>query len=224
MVQLPAAFNPNAPGQDGVGDWTPIPVGDYQAHVKDSKMVATKDNPNHFFLEVDWEILAGEQAGSIMIQRLNLVNSNAKAVEIAQKHLKSICDAMAITGPISDSVVLHNKPILISIIQTKPTANYGAGNDIKKYQPIAGAVAAVAGAAVGAVAAPVVAAPVGAPAWAGAAAATPVAPVVPVVPAAPVAAPVVPVAPVAEPAPVADPAPVAEAEVAPVETKAPWVK
>jgi hypothetical protein len=213
MVQLPASFNPSAPGQEGVGDWTPLPVGDYQAHVKKSEMVATKDNPNHFFLQLDWEILAGESAGKIMTQRLNLVNSNPVAVEIAQKHLKSICDAMAIAGPIGDSVVLHNKPIVISVIHTKPTANYGAGNDIKKYEAIGGAAAvAVAGAAVGAVGVPTPtppAAPVGAPAWSGAAAATPTAPV-----ADPAAAPI------PTPAPVPD----EKTEEAPTASKPPWVK
>jgi hypothetical protein len=200
MVQLPQSFNPSDPNQEGVGDWTPLPVGDYQAHVKDSGMSATKDNPKHFFLKLDWEILAGDCAGKVLIQRLNLVNSNPTAVEIAQKHLKSICDAMAITGPIGDSVVLHNKPIVISVIQTKPSAQYGPGNDIKKYSAIGGA-GAVAGAAAGAVGVPTPtpAAVTGAPAWAGAAAATPPAP-----------------APAVE-----TPVPTEEA---PTETKPPWVK
>jgi hypothetical protein len=211
MVQLPASFNPSAPDQKGVGDWTPLPVGDYQAHVKNSEMVATKDNPKHFFLKLDWEILAGESAGKILVQRLNLVNSNPSAVEIAQKHLKSICDAMAIAGPIGDSVVLHNKPIVISVYITKASANYSEGNDIKKYETIGGAVA-VAGAAVGAVGVPTPTpptTPVAAPAWAGAAA----------TPTAPVADPVA--APVPTPAPVADPA---KTEETPTASKPPWVK
>jgi hypothetical protein len=196
MVQLPAAFNPSAPGQEGVGDWTPIPAGDYQAHVKDSSMVATKDNPKHFFLKLDWEIMSGETAGRIMIQRLNLVNSNPVAVEIAQKHLKSICDAMAILGPIGDSVVLHGKPITISIVLTKPTASYGPGNDIKKYEPI-GAVAGTAPTTQIPTATPTVAAPTVSPPWAAAATQTP---------------------PVPE-----TPAPV-ETPDAPTEQKPPWVK
>lgn len=166
MAQLPQAFNPSDPKQTAVGDFTPLPVADYTAQVRASEMTAVKDNPEHAYLKVEWEILAGEYAGSILITRLNLQNSNPVAVKIAQQHMKSMCDAMGIVGVVSDSAVMHGKPIIISVTHTKPSSQYGIGNDIGKYSPI-GAGGAIAGTAPGAIGA--------APAWAGAAAATAVA-------------------------------------------------
>jgi hypothetical protein len=212
MAQLPGAFNPNAPGQEGIGDWTPLPIGPYQAQVEKSEWMPTKDCPVNtpagpHFLKLDWKILAGEQAGKVMIQRLNLQNPNPVAVEIAQKHLKSICDAMGIPGPISDSNVLHGHPIIIHVKQTKETAQYGAGNDIKKYEPIGAAGAMpVAGAAIP-----------GMPATP-AAPAAPAMPGVTAIPVAPVVAPAAPTAPAAAEEPAAEEA----AEVAP-DTTPPWL-
>ncbi len=222
MALLPAAFNPSTPGQEGVGDFTPLPIADYHAQIRDSKMVPVKDKPEHAFLQLEWEIIAGEYAGSILIMRLNLQNSNPVAVKMADQHMKSMCDAMGIVGVVSDSAVLHGKPLLISVIHTKPSAQYGAGNDIKQYSPI-GVGGAIAGTVPGAIGAPAVAGRPAQSAWAGAATATPVAAptptsapafTAPVVAAPAVVAPAVVVPAVEKPA----------AEVVPEETKPPWIK
>lgn len=226
MAQLPQAFNPSDPAQTAVGDFTPFPVGDYTAQIRASQMVPVKDKPEHAFLEIEWEFLAGEYASQIMKTRLNLQNSNPVAVKIANQHMKSICDAIGIVGVVSDSAVLHGKPMIISVIHTKPKAQYGAGNDIGKYAPIGAAIAGTAPGAIGA--------PTPAPAWAGAAAAAtlavaatpavaPIPAVAPaVVPATPaVAAPAVAVVP---PVPTVPETP-AESTAVPVAPKTPpWVK
>ncbi len=219
MTLLPAAFNPSDPKQTQVGDFTPLPIGDYSAQIRASEMTPVKDKPEHAFLKIEWEILAGEYAGSILIMRLNLQNSNPVAVKMANQHMKSMCDAMGIVGVVSDSTVLHGKPVVISVIHTKPNSQYGASNDIKKYAPI-GAGGAIAGAAPGAIGAPAVAGAVAQPAWAGAASATPAVAVPVATPAVPVA-PAVPVVP-AVPAIPATPA-VATPAVAPVVPATPTV-
>jgi hypothetical protein len=138
MAQLPAAFNPQAPGQEGVGDFSAIDAGDYQAQIVASEMKATKAGTGSY-LELRWNILAGDSAGRQLWTRLNLVNPSVQAVEIAQKHLKSLCDALGVPGPISDSQVLHGKPCMIRVAKTAATAQYPEGNEVKNYMPIGGA-------------------------------------------------------------------------------------
>jgi len=135
MAQLPAAFNPQAAGQEGVGDFSAIDPGDYTAQIVDSQMKMTK-NQSGQYLELVWNIISGECAGRRLWSRLNLVNPSVQAVEIAQKHLKSICDALGVPGPISDSQVLHGKPCIISVAKTPATAQYPEGNEVKNYKPV----------------------------------------------------------------------------------------
>ena len=209
MAQLPAAFNPQAPGQEGVGDFSAIDPGDYTAQITDSKMKETKNKQGQF-LELTWGIMEGDLAGRKLWSRLNLINPSTQAVEIAQKHLKSICDAMGVPGPISDSQVLHGKPCIIRVVKTPATAQYPEGNDIKNYMPIGGAVP-------GGI--PVPAAAAAASPFPAQAAAAPVA-----APAAAVAAPTPAAAAVAAAAvPNTAPAEVA-AEEEPAATKPPWLK
>lgn len=209
MAQLPGEFNPNAEGQQGV-EWVALPAGQYTAQIVASEMVPTKDNvpvtpQGPHFLKLDWKILEGEMAGKTLIQRLNLINPNATAVEIANKHLASICRAMGIPS-VSDSNVLHGIPILIKVKQTKETSQYGAGNDITKYEPLG---AGIAAAGLPTAAVPV---PAGLPTASPVAAATPVV-AAPIVAAPAVAAPVA-VAPAVPTLPVTG---IAEADV-PAET------
>ncbi len=217
MAQLPAIFNPNAPGQERVGDFSAIDPGDYPAHISDSKMKMTKENiPAKQYLEIIWQILAGPCEGRKIWTRLNLVNPSSQAVEIANKHLTSICDAVGVPGPVSDSSVLHGIPCMISVIKKPADAQYPEGNEVRNYAPMPpggvpmpqtaapGAPAGAAGAMAAATAAPAAAvmpptAPTGAPPWAQPAAPAPLAP-----PAAPVAE-MPPAA--APPAAVAEPAP-----------------
>ncbi len=138
MALLPDVFNPSAPGQEGVGDFTAIDPGTYKAHIIDSKMKDTQAGDGAF-LELTWEVLEGECAGRRVWTRLNLKNPSEQAVEIAQKHLTSICLACGIQGSISDSAVLHSIPIMLRVIKKKSNSNYPEGNETKGYEPIGGA-------------------------------------------------------------------------------------
>lgn len=142
MAQLPNVFNPSAPGQEGVGDFTAIDPGDYVAHIIKSEMKQTKNGQGQY-LELMWQIVQGDNTGRNLWTRLNLVNNSIQAVEIAQKHLKSICDAVGVPGPLSDSNVLHNKPCMIRVTKKAATSEYPEGNDVKGYEPLTSAVPAV---------------------------------------------------------------------------------
>lgn len=194
MVQLPSAFDPSQ--HQGVTDFEAIPADWYLSKIVDSEMKQTS-NQNGYYLQLVWEIMQGDYAKRKVFQRLNLVNPSTQAVEIANKFLKSICEATSTPGPVTDSTVLHEKPCMIKVTQTKPTAQYAAGNDVKAYKMADGSKLPSEGGT--------------------SAAANPVA-------AATAAA--APVAPVADPAPATVAANVAAATPAPAEgkKKPPWVK
>lgn len=136
MVQLPASFDPGAKGQQGVEDYTPIPANDYVAHIVESDMVKNGENakdPEGWGLKITWLILTGEFKDRRVFSRLNLVNNSEQTVVIANKHLKSICDAVAVPGPVSDTNVLHGRACVISVIIKPSDSGYGPKNKVKNY-------------------------------------------------------------------------------------------
>jgi hypothetical protein len=194
MAQLPSAFNPNAPGQTGITDFEAVPSDWYVAQIINSIMKPNKAGTGQF-LELTWQILQGEFTGRQVWQRLNLVNPSEQAVDIAQKYLKSICDAVGIPGPVSDSQILHGRPCQIRAIKTPATAQYPEGNEVKGYRYVDGTPLGKSGGIAAAVAAP------GGPAAAAIAAAGGGQPAAPTPAPAPAAAPAAPPAapPAAEP-------------------------
>lgn len=129
MAQLNKPFNPNE--HEAMRDFSPLPEGDYLAHIVKSEMKPTK-NPGGQYLQLEFQIDSPGYAERKVWTRLNLVNANSNAVEIAERELKSICDAIG-TGPISDSDILHGKPLVIKLKIEPPTAQYGASNSITGY-------------------------------------------------------------------------------------------
>src|SRR5690606_14954828 len=86
-------------------DFSPIPVGEYSAHIVDSDVKPTKNNTGHY-AELEFEVTAGEFKGRKVWARLNLDNPNPKAVEIAQRELSAICHAVGVLQ-VTDTQQLH---------------------------------------------------------------------------------------------------------------------
>lgn len=156
MAKLPAVYN-TADLPDTGGALPLIPNGQYPAVIVSSEMVANKKNTG-YFLALQIVITQGPYANTEFTERLNLVNQNEQAVQIALKTLARISEAVGMTQTPQDSEQLHNKPFYI---ETKTEAggeytdNDGVvrqGNDksvIAKYlqQPSVGVAQAPAAAA-----------------------------------------------------------------------------
>jgi Protein of unknown function (DUF669) len=80
-------FDPNSVE---VASFSPLPAGEYVAAIVKSDWKKTKSGTGQY-LELIVEILDGESKGRRVFDRLNLHNSNPKAVEIAEKRLQQIC-------------------------------------------------------------------------------------------------------------------------------------
>jgi len=162
----------NVPEQQ---EFSAMPEGQYTVIATASEMKPTKNGQGQF-LQFTFEVLDGPHKGRKVWARLNLVNSNQTAVDIAQRELGAICRAVGIMKP-NDSSELHNRPLLITVA-VEVDDRKREGNVIKKYEAInaggapAPAAAPASGAAApwgGQPAAAPAAAPWSAPASAGAA-------------------------------------------------------
>lgn len=154
MANLRSAFGGNSFNPDDVPDFEPIPAGKYRIQFTTSEMVATK-NGNGEYLSMVAEVMDGEFKGRKLFERLNLVNQNEKAVEIAQRTLGSICRAaLPGTKSVDDSEKLHFKPMMANVVVIPPTPDkmdptkvYPAKNEIKGYEATANKAASAASSA-----------------------------------------------------------------------------
>lgn len=132
-----ASLNFDSTNIDPTSHFDPLPAGEYNCIITDSTQKHTKDGAGQY-LELKLEIQSGEFSGRTLFDRLNLQNSNQKAVEIAQRQLSQICHAIGVLQ-VADSEQLHYKP-LVAIVKIRPASgNYDAANDIKGYKSAAGA-------------------------------------------------------------------------------------
>jgi len=143
MVALPEVKNVADYPEGGSGNVL-IPQGQYQALIVGSEFKDTKDKQGKY-LALTVVITQGEHANTEFIERLNLVNKNQTAVDIAYKTLASISRALGMEKTPADSVALHNNPIMIEVKNKKSadwTNNDGETvegkeqSEIKKYLKI----------------------------------------------------------------------------------------
>ena len=133
MAQLGGTFDasqvdPNQPHET-------LPPGDYRVQIVASEMRVTKAGTGQYlFLEM--EILDGAMAGKKLFDRLNLINPNRQAEEIAQRTLSAICHAVG-RMQVTDSEELHFKPLVVKVVVDKE-----GYNQTKGYKAVANAVQA----------------------------------------------------------------------------------
>jgi len=101
----------------------PLPPGDYNAMITDSQMKITKSGTGEY-LELTLQIIEGAHSGRRLWERLNVVNSNKVAEEIARSQLNGIKLACNI-DKLESSEQLHDIPFIVSldIDRRDPTRN-----------------------------------------------------------------------------------------------------
>jgi hypothetical protein len=145
-----------------------LPPGKYLGHIVTSELRVTKDGAGQYlYLELD--ILEGQYAGRKLFDRLNLINANPDAVQIAQKTLSSICRAVG-KLQVSNSEQLHLIPMILDVRVRPPKGAYGESNSVRYLARgnssgvVAGGSAAVTGPSVPVAAQPIAAASTASPA------------------------------------------------------------
>lgn len=130
-----ATLNFSTDGIDPLQPLDVIPRGRYEAMIVSSEQKATKAGTGSY-LQLDFQIIAGEQNGRHVWSRLNLENPSETAVRIAQQELAAICMALGLTG-VGESEELHDKPLLIDVIVEK-TKDGNDANRVKAYMATGG--------------------------------------------------------------------------------------
>ncbi|MCC7409517.1 MAG: DUF669 domain-containing protein [Phycisphaeraceae bacterium] len=127
----------NAAEVEPTGSFDPLPAGKYLAAITESEMKPTKNGSGNY-LQLTFTIVEGEFKGRVLWARLNLNNPNATAVKIARSELSAVCHAVGVMQP-RDSVELHNLPLVITVKLKKRDDTGELTNEIKGYEPKAGA-------------------------------------------------------------------------------------
>jgi len=112
------------------GSYEPIPAGTYPAVITESEMKPTK-NGSGKYLQLKLQIASGKYQNRTLFDRLNLVNSNDQAVQIAKGTLSAICRAVKVLTP-KDSSELHLKKLNVRI-GIRNDQNGNPQNEIKGY-------------------------------------------------------------------------------------------
>lgn len=158
-----ASLNFNAAAVDPTDNFAPVPAGDYPVVIVESEMKDTKTGTGQY-LQIVLEVIEGPMKGRKIWDRLNIVNSNRTAVEIAEKALSQICHAIGVLQP-QDSAELHGKPLQAKIT-VKEDPQYGPRNEIKGYSKMGGGASPTPSPAPAAQAQPASNQPVGTPSMA----------------------------------------------------------
>lgn len=117
-----------------------LPAGEYIAAIVKSEKRGPNDKGNSY-INLEFEVMDGAAQGRRFWTMLNLWNSNAQAVDIAQRELNSICHAAGRLR-VNSSEELHGIPMKVKLDQK--TDSYGTKNVVKGYAPMNGAPAASA--------------------------------------------------------------------------------
>jgi hypothetical protein len=134
MADLGMAFDANSVPEQQSFDT--IPPGKYPVQIVQSEMRANKANTGKY-LWLEMQVTEGQHTGRLLWDRLNLINPNQTAVDIAYQTLGAICKAVGI-GVCQDSEQLHLKPFLANVKVKPAQGSYEASNEIKGYEPISG--------------------------------------------------------------------------------------
>lgn len=124
-------MNFNAADVQPTSTYDPLPNGEYLVVAVASDMKPTKSGGQ--YLELELEVLDGNFKGRKLWDRINLVNTNPKTVEIAQRQLSSLCYATGVMS-VTDSSQLHNIPVIATIKYREPQNGYDASNEVRGYK------------------------------------------------------------------------------------------
>lgn len=129
-----ANLNFNAQTVEPQAAFDPLPAGWYQMQIVESELKPTSNGEGQY-LQLKLQVVAGEHASRVVFERLNIVNRNPTAQEIAYRTLSSICHATGVIQ-VEDSQQLHGIPMEVKVSVRPAKDGYDASNDIKGYRAL----------------------------------------------------------------------------------------
>jgi len=131
--ELPEVFDPSQ--YVGTTDLVPIPPGWQSAQIVEASRKEALNNSASTYVLAVFEILEGAHKGRKIFQNVTLTNANQQAVEIGQRLLTDICNALKI-GPLKNLEVLQYKPMKVRVgIKRDKDGVYPDRNQITQVRP-----------------------------------------------------------------------------------------
>ncbi len=111
----------------------PLPPGWYTVTITAAEQKIAKSG-NGEYLQLEYVVACGEHEGRRVWERLNMWNSNATAVEIANNTLAGICGALGIKQ-LGYSEELINQQLDVKL-KVRKSPEYGDSNDCMAYRAV----------------------------------------------------------------------------------------
>jgi hypothetical protein len=126
-----AELNFDSNDVEPTGNFEPLPLGEFLVMISASEMKPTKNGEGQY-LQLTYDVIDGEYKGRKVFDRLNLVNKNEQAQEIAQRSLSAICRCVGVLHP-KNSEELHDKPMVVKVGIRPASGEFQANNVVKAY-------------------------------------------------------------------------------------------
>lgn len=121
----------NAAGKDTGGDYEPLPIGDYNGMVIETEIKENKKGTGSF-IKVTTQILDEEYQGRRVYDYINVVHTNEKVQQIAERQLAELCNAVGVLE-LEDTQELHEIPLVVRLAIEAGNEQFGPSNKVKKY-------------------------------------------------------------------------------------------
>ena len=120
-----------------VGKFVPIPVGKYKVAITASERKKTNKEPKPGEVQGEmilftYTVIDGEFRGRKLFDRLNIINANKTAQEIAEGCLSAICRSVGVMVP-HLTEELHNIPFIVDVKIRAAKDGYDESNEVKGY-------------------------------------------------------------------------------------------
>ena len=129
-------IDPNV--DENSGGFTVIPAGKYKAVIVGDELVDNKSNTGTL-LNLKVQIIEGQYAQEIVVDRLNITNPSQVAQKIGQGTLKRICNLCKVKFPPQETSGLMGKPMVITVrveeFESNTSDRLLKSNKITRYDP-----------------------------------------------------------------------------------------
>ena len=118
-----------------IGEFTPLPVGDYLVTITGSekKMTAPKDGRvQSEYINLTLTVQGDKYKGRKLFHGLHIANPSADAAKIAKQTLSAICLIVGVPRP-KHTEELHDKPFMVKVGIRPASDSYQATNEIKGW-------------------------------------------------------------------------------------------
>ena len=116
-------------------DFEPMPQGKYNAMVTDSSIKPTQNGGE--MIELVCKVLDGKHMNRKVWWRLNVVNENSKAENIARKDLAIFLIHLGLPPIFGDTNVVHGKPFVMGLKIKPAEGDYKPKNEVSFTAPAA---------------------------------------------------------------------------------------